>query len=270
MKNHNNLEMFLETDRKYLGIEPCPLPFILYTVGHAIKQPATKRPFGYEAHQILWVEKGSGDFTAGDESFTLNAGEGFFSRKNAAHSYRANGDEFHTAWLAFMCSDNLLEYYSLPDHFRFTTTPLFCSQVNELFTLCMSDSTVLSRSAAGYSLIAEWLTENFEPAPTKETVIRKYLEKNYSRPITLEEIAEYVGMSKYALCHYYKKNCGCSVMDQLKKIRIAKAKQLLNQVPLRAQEVGRMCGFDSTSYFCKLFREETGKTPLEYRKRHNQ
>ena len=52
------------------------------------------------------------------------------------------------------------------------------------------------------------------------------------------------------------------------KIRIAKAKQLLNQVPLRAQEVGRMCGFDSTSYFCK-FREETGRTPLEYRKRHN-
>ena len=169
-----------------------------------------------------------------------------------------------------MCSDSLLEYYSLPAHFRFTTTPLFRSQVNELYTLCMSDSTVLSRSAAGYSLIAEWLTENFEPAPTKETVIRKYLEKNYSRAITLEEISDYVGMSKYALCHYYKKNCGCSVMDQLKKIRIAKAKQLLNQVPLRAQEVGRMCGFDSTSYFCKLFREETGKTPLEYRKRHNQ
>ena len=80
MKKHNNLEMFLETDKKYLGIEPCPLPFILYTVGHAIKQPATKRPFGYEAHQILWVEKGSGVFTAGDETFTLNAGEGFFSR----------------------------------------------------------------------------------------------------------------------------------------------------------------------------------------------
>lgn len=268
MEKHGNIKMFIETDKKYIGPD-LPLPFVVYTVGHAHLQPATKRPAGYEAAQMLWIEQGSGIFEAGGETFILNQGEGFFCRRGVPHSYRKNGDVFYTAWLAFLCADGILDYYDLPDYFRFKTSPLLLSQAAELHAFCRSDSTVLSRSAAGYSLLSEWLAENFEPALTTETIVKKYLERNYSRPLTLEQIAEHAGMSKYALCHYYKKHCGCSVMEQLNKIRIAKAKQLLNQLPLRTEEVGRMCGFDNASYFCKLFREKTGRTPLEYRKGHD-
>lgn len=268
-EKHSNYEMYIETDKKYIGSDSTSLPFILYTVGYARSQPAVTRPNGYETHQMLWVENGSGIFSAGGESFVLNKGEGFFWRRHVPHSYKKNGECFHTAWFTFMCSDGILDYYSLPDYFKFSVTPLFISQIKELHSFCRSDSTVLSRSAAGYSLFADWLTENFEPALTTEAVVKKYLENNYSRPVTLEETAQHAGMSKYALCHYYKKHCGCSVMDQLKKIRIAKSKQLLSQMPLRTEEVGRMCGFDNPSYFCKIFREETGRTPLEYRKKHN-
>ena len=260
--------MFIETDKKYTDQNTYALPFVIYTVGHAPSQPVVKRPHGYEAHHILLIEQGSGVFCTEHESFTLREGEGFFCRSGVTHSYKSSGGKFCTTWFTFMCSDNVLDYYSLPDYLSFKFSPILLSQINELYNLCRSDSTVLSRSAAGYSLLADWLTENFEPSLTAEAAVKKYLENNCNRPLTLDEVAEHVGMSRYTLCHYYKTHCGCSVMEQLRNIRIAKAKRLLNQLPLRAEEVGRMCGFDSASYFCKIFREETGYTPLEYRKIH--
>ena len=269
MQRHQNLKMFIETDKRYVSADRPPLPFVLYTVGRAVLQPAVTRPSGYEGNQILWVEKGSGIFNVDGKSMILNRGDGLFCRRGIAHSYKKNGKDFSTAWLSFMCADEILDYYSLGDYFRFSVTPLFISQINQLYSLCLMDSTVLSRSAAGYSLLAEWLTENFEPALTIETMVKKFLDVNYSRPVTLNEISEHTKMSKYALCHFYKKHCGCSIMEQLKQIRIAKAKQMLSQMPLRTEEVARMCGFDSPSYFCKLFKAETGRTPLEYRQKHN-
>ncbi len=261
--------MFIETDKKYIHEDKPPLPFVLYTIGRALSQPAVNRPAGYEGNQILCIEKGSGIFTVDGKTMVLNEGDGFFCRRNIPHSYKKNGKDFSTAWISFMCIDGILDYYSLPDYFRFVVTPLFISQINQLYSFCRLDSTVLSRSAAGYSLLTEWLTENFEPALTTEMIVKKFLDLNYSRPLTLNEIAEHVQMNKYALCHYYKKHCGCSIMDQLKRIRIAKAKQMLNQMPLRTEEAARMCGFESPSYFCKLFKKETGRTPLEYRKKHD-
>ena len=55
-------------------------------------------------------------------------------------------------------------------------------------------------------------------------------------------------------------------MEELKQIRIAKAKELLRFGSDRIEEVGRQCGYESASYFGKQFREVVGCSPGEYRR----
>ena len=70
--------MFIETDKKYIHEDKPPLPFVLYTIGRALSQPAVNRPAGYEGNQILCIEKGSGIFTVDGKTMVLNEGDGFF------------------------------------------------------------------------------------------------------------------------------------------------------------------------------------------------
>lgn len=261
--------MFVEIQKEYLDPKKCPLPFVLCTFGKNLHQGATTRANGFIYHHVLWVKRGKGKFTAGEDSFTLSEGEGFFCKREIPHSYEQDGEAFQTVWITFLCMEGILEYYALPDWFSFKVTPILARFSNELEALCTGNSTVISRSVIGYTWITDWLTQLREPYISTATIVRQYLENHFSDPLTLDDIAEHAHFSRYALCHYYQKECGVSIMEQLKKIRIAKAKQLLRYSQYHVGEIGHMCGYDSTSYFGKLFREQTGQSPNEYRALHN-
>jgi AraC-like DNA-binding protein len=94
------------------------------------------------------------------------------------------------------------------------------------------------------------------------------LVKNYSRHLTLDEIAREIETDKFSLCRYFAKHHNRSVMDELKYIRISHAKQRLRYSSDSVEEIGHKCGFESPSYFALRFREITGRTPLEYRKQY--
>ena len=73
----------------------------------------------------------------------------------------------------------------------------------------------------------------------------------------------------FAFCRYYVRERGVTVMEDLFRIRIAKAKRLLRYSDESVESVGRACGFESPSYFSKRIRKAVGCTPVEYRKRSN-
>lgn len=261
--------MFVEIQKEYLNPQKMLLPFILCNLGKNPEQGEINRPTGFPYHHLLWVEKGCGLFTTAEETFVLSEGHGLFCRRDTVHSYRKVEGAFKTAWITFLCMDEILAFYQVPDWISFQTTALLKEAYKELETLCAGNSNVLSRSAQGYTWITRWLTQTYEPFASVESIVLQFLENHFSEPLTLDRVAQSVHMDKYALCHYYKKECGISVMEQLKQIRIAKAKQLLRyDQQHRIEKIGRMCGYDSPSYFGKLFREQTGLSPKEYHARH--
>lgn len=256
MADRNSVKMYTES-----GPE---LPFVVTTLGSNSRQPVQLRPNGFESHHVIWVEKGAGTFCAGGEQFTLREGEGFFCRAGVPHEYRAFAPPFSTAWITFDCGDSLLDYFDAPDYFRFAVTPQFLADIKELSELFRS-GTPLSRSAAGYSWCTGWLQSVLGTVPDTATRVLRFIENEYARPVTLDDVSEHVGMSKFALCRYYRAKTGVTVMDQLRRVRIANAKRFLRLLPLKSEEIGRMCGFENASYFCKLFKAETGLTPNQYR-----
>lgn len=259
--------MFAEIRTKYLR-EPLTLPFVVHTVGEMRFQAAIERPSGLDAHQTLIVTKGEGVFTIGDRSFPLAAGEGVFIRKNVPHSYRSAGKEFSTLWVSFLGAESVLDHYKLNNYFCFDTPPMLPEVTRALWQECCGSSTLLSRSAAGYAWLAQWLHDCFALSAPVAVQVRRYLESHFAEPITLDQVADAVHMSRYALCHYYKESCGTTVMEELRQIRIAKATRLLQFSTASIEEVSSSCGFESPSYFSKLFKLATGYTPREYRLQH--
>ncbi len=256
--------MFVEIRKKYTK-NPTPLPFVVCTAGQLSFQNAIDRPYGIKFNHLLLVTDGEGVFSVGDEVFSLSAGEGIFMRPNIAHTYKSAGDSFSTLWITFLGAESVLDYYKIPEYLRFDSSAALVSSSRALYNFCMGNSTVFTRSAEGYSWLISWLHTLFAPSAPITVRVNRFLEANFSRPLTLDEIAEAAGMSRFTLCHYYKENCNTTVIAELKKIRIAKAKEMLRHSSDSVESISQNCGFDSPSYFGKLFKSETGVSPLQWR-----
>lgn len=256
--------MFVEIRKKYTK-EPLPLPFVVCTAGELAHQNAIDRPRGMKFNHLLLVTAGEGIFTVGSDVFTLSQGEGIFMRQGTPHTYKALGEQFSTLWVTFLGAESVLDYYKISDYLRFNASSTLVSSSRALYNFCMSNSTVFTRSAEGYSWLISWLHALFSPSAPITVRVNRFLEANFSRPLTLEEIAQAVGLSKYALCHYYKQNSKTTVIAELNRIRIAKAKEMLRHSSDSAETICQNCGFESPSYFGKLFKEETGLSPHKWR-----
>lgn len=94
------------------------------------------------------------------------------------------------------------------------------------------------------------------------------MEQHYDRDLSLDELAELVGLSKEYLCTLFKKTMKQTIMQYLLTIRISQARTLLIRFPeKKVQEIAKLCGFESPSYFGKKFKQETGMTPDAFRKK---
>ncbi|MFP3156181.1 response regulator [Lachnospiraceae bacterium ZAX-1] len=97
---------------------------------------------------------------------------------------------------------------------------------------------------------------------------KKYIEENYSSPITLEEIATYVGLSPVYFSKLFKKTEGNNYIDYLTNVRINVAKEKLRKTKESIDQIALHTGYADERYFRKLFKKHTGIKPAEYRKLH--
>ena len=79
-----------------------------------------------------------------------------------------------------------------------------------------------------------------------------YLRQNLDKPITLDELADYVGISKYHLSRQFKIHTGSTVFKTLNAMRCAQALRLMSE-GMRVSEAARSSGFENLSYFTKVF-----------------
>ena len=109
-------------------------------------------------------------------------------------------------------------------------------------------------------------TKNLDAAAlTKLLPALNYLEENYTREITLEEIAKTLDMNREYFCRLFKKTLGISFVDYTNFVRISRAEELLISSQLSVSEISDSLGFSSVSYFTRVFKNITNLTPSSYR-----
>ncbi len=92
------------------------------------------------------------------------------------------------------------------------------------------------------------------------------MEANLEEPIGLDELADYVDLSRRQLERLFQKYLHCSPSRYYLKLRLTRARQLLKQTSLSIIEVASACGFVSTPHFSKCYREFFGVPPRDERR----
>jgi two-component system response regulator YesN len=92
----------------------------------------------------------------------------------------------------------------------------------------------------------------------------QYIENHYQEPITLESVAEAIGVSSGHLTRLMSDELKRGFARTLIEYRMQKAKELLKRPNVSIREVSRLCGYPDANYFARLFRRLTGHTPREY------
>lgn len=97
----------------------------------------------------------------------------------------------------------------------------------------------------------------------------EYIDKHYMEDVTLEEVADQIGFSKYHFSRLFKQYTDYTFCDYLTYRRIKVAEEYLASPDYSITEVAMQSGFSSISTFNRLFKQQKGCTPSEFRSKNS-
>ena len=96
-------------------------------------------------------------------------------------------------------------------------------------------------------------------------IAKEYIDNNFSRDLTLSQVAKYIYLSDSYFAHSFKNKFGISPKSYILKVRIDAAKKFLENTDMKVSEVAAAVGFSSQQRFNDIFRKHENVTPLKFR-----
>lgn len=91
--------------------------------------------------------------------------------------------------------------------------------------------------------------------------VLRHVIDHYTDPLTVQNMAEFIGLSPWYFGNFFKKETGTTFRQYLTSIRLNHAEDMLRSGEYNVSEVAAACGFSNIFYFCKVFKESRGVTP---------
>ena len=96
-----------------------------------------------------------------------------------------------------------------------------------------------------------------------------FIEANYANPISNQDMADLVHLSKDRFEHFFRENFGLSALQYVQNYRMKMAKKLIKEGNIPISKVAEMVGFADYNYFGRTFRNHYGCTPTQMAKKYN-
>jgi len=151
-----------------------------------------------------------------------------------------------------------------------TLTPevmAFCrtvyKELNEALEMVISAPIIRTRFQQLASLLIEQsrLTSNVYVVQAL-----KYIENHFSQDLSLDVVADEIGISPFYLSRLIKQELGLTFVEYLTQVRLSEATKLVEHSKLSIQEIAERTGYLNATYFCRIFKKHTGQTIGEIRK----
>lgn len=245
--------------------------------------------------ELVYVDSGEVEVTADDKTYQLKKDDIIFHKPNEFHSISGNKQVASSVVIiSFVCEsismslfENVIikathEHRKIIGKFIAEAKNVFKSDLGRVY----DPSNRLEEAMFGseqmmYMYLSQLLillkrTDENKKMTRKSGLLKrqfendvvndiiKYLEKNMSEVITLDDICNTFYLSKTYLKRMFKKETGYTVMSYLKEIRMEKAKHLIREEKLNMSEIAKFVGFDSLSYFSSSFKNHVGLSPSAY------
>ncbi len=236
----------------------------------------------HDYYQIVFPEQGQMNMKIASQAGSVTPKRLAFIEPGVEHTFWATG---HNQFLVLNLPRVLLEqaYFELGR--RAKTPKQVYLPLNERLTALQSVLRAELR-AGGLSetLIVDTLgvyasTIILQTSPRKEQSpsatqrriahqIQAYLEAHYTDTVSIEMIAAEVGISAAHAQRCYKTYTGYSIVEQIHTLRLKQAQILLRTTELSILDISLAVGFESQSYFTRLFTRKLKMSPSSYRKQY--
>lgn len=242
-----------------------------------------------DGYELNFLEKGTGIFTTGDRCYKMETGDLLIVNSMEGNSFTSEGQPFRMLCTTFNIknsknsdkinrANSLLKLEDFP--WKLGEALGFSERIHKMNGLIAS-----SRKNAGLMLkvclidLVLFIRESLENISLPGTYrkigpsarlmadkIQMYICKNYSRKITIPELASLAAVSPQYLCSLFKKIMGKSIVDYINAYRIDRAKRLLLYTNLNITEIAIETGFCNSQYFNRIFIKLEKLTPGQFRK----
>lgn len=257
------------------------LPLYLVGVGANEYQFHLNREEGYPYYQFIYCTKGEGILRVNKNEYIIGEGKGFYLPPNLPHEYFRTHEKWETHWITFDGPGGfeLLKALDFTDAKVFSLHDITTAEAifRKLLLTAKNGGFYGGYQCSGilYQLILEiYKLSSRMPVSCDEQkldTIRpviEYIERNYSKDITLEELSDLIHLSPQYLCRLFKECLSLRPFEYLARQRIQQAKSLLLEGSLTVNEIAEEVGYNDSSYFCAVFKRHEMMSPAEFRALH--
>ncbi|MFI3237694.1 MAG: AraC family transcriptional regulator [Lachnospiraceae bacterium] len=248
-------------------------------VGHQICEPGYQWGPGIREHYILHhITSGKGVFQCGGTNYELKAGDSFLIYPYEEVLYYADqAQPWEYSWVGFKGSES--NYILGATAFEIERPVVYgvkqSSKIKqnmqriyeERGSLVFNEASMTGRL---YLVLCEFMrTHRVEETPLYSSYVEEatdYIDTHYAFQITIQEVADYVGLSRSHLYRVFEEGLACSPKDYLIKTRMEQAQRLLRNTNLAIATVAKSVGYEDGLNFSKAFKKVYGISPSEYKK----
>jgi len=229
------------------------------------------------SHALALVQCGGATAVVDGRSFELTEGAALYAAPGSEVLMKSPGG-MKAFWIYFDVTvqgndqrDAPLGRLPWPNHFeRRARSEAWCAMAKrvESYWLHPWPEAALLCKAAFMELVADMCTQAHEQElqaadASREVALhaKRWIESHVADPITLEDIANAVSVSKYHLLRLFRQAFGVTPLRYQRRLRMLHARQLLNLRHLSVQEIAKRVGYESTSAFARAYKQEFGAAP---------
>lgn len=268
------LQVRLENHALGRGLYPLALGYYPKAHRHSMKRE------NHDDYLLMYCMDGEGVLTCNQSEWKVQAGQIALLAPGQLHAYAARSNNpWSLFWFHFLgdeasafCDELLSDRHSpmLPQTGDLTLQSLFRSL---MATVTSGYSQPIFIYAAnqmrGILSYLAWSGNRQAHRNTVDSVARvsAFMRQNLHRNLTLDELAESSGLSKYYFNRRYKALTGHSPMQHFTHMKVEQACLLLEAGGAGIAEIGFQLGYEDSLYFSRVFRKVLGISPSEYRER---
>ena len=245
---------------------------------HAAAHGRARRGGASQAIVMICVE-GAGRLSMDDRVFLVQSGNAVVIPSNTPHLYVADEANPWSIWWLHVAGtdvDELVNAIIGPE--RDPVLPLrnvyaAAGLVEQIVGMLENDetsATLYDAAGSAWRLLAQLCSDRLRGGPAASDrihVVEEYLRSNLAAAFTIAELAHLVGLSASHFSALFKASTGLNATEYVKRLRSARARQLLMTTAFSIAEVGARVGYPDAFYFSRQFRSVNGISPSEFRLR---